>query len=131
VATLATALAEILTEDLNETLDGALQQMDSYYATGLAAAAAEAPDPQRASESILVRRWKLEWIQVRQQLGARREGVNAYVKILNQIAAGHRKLYEHRDDIGSRRTLQTLFQYASKIREQLRAVEKAFGGNTG
>lgn len=68
--------------------------------------------------------------QYNQELGSierQREAVESYLKILDQIKQGHTKLFEARNQLGSRDTLLSVFQTAVSIRDNLQAVRKAFG----
>ena len=117
------ALKEILEEDLDQKLNGLESEIESYYRTGIASARAHDPN---AEESLQVRSWKLRLVEEKARVAASREATTAYVKILEDIAEGHEELNKRRSALGSKETLQALFSYASNIRKNLKAVQKAF-----
>ncbi len=69
-----------------------------------------------------------EWFILRKQENARRAvAVDAYLGVLEKIAAGHQKLFDGRNDLDAAGLAKDLFQLAKEIRSNIKDIVKASG----
>lgn len=67
-----------------------------------------------------------EWFALRRTENARRmAAVDSYLAVLGQIAEGHQKLYDNRDDLDAKQLAKDLFKLAKGIRASVKQILKA------
>ena len=66
-----------------------------------------------------------EWMQLRSDQNAKRmDAVNAYVKILDNVSAGHQKLFDNRNKLDSETLIKKLLALSVELREQIVILNK-------
>lgn len=67
-----------------------------------------------------------EWMQLRSDQNAKRmDAVDAYVKILDNISAGHQRLYDNRNELDSETLIKKLLALSVDLREQIVILNKS------
>lgn len=67
-----------------------------------------------------------EWLTVRQAENSRRQDkVDTYLQVLDQIAEGHQKLYDNRNELDGVALAKDLFKLAKKVRSNVKDLVKS------
>ena len=72
-----------------------------------------------------------DYIQDRTQIDNVQAAAEAFQKIIGSIGEGHTSLYNNRNKLWDKKTIQALFQPVANIEQQSAAVEKAFTTTSG
>lgn len=65
-----------------------------------------------------------EWRDTRlAEVKGRRQAITEYSEVLSEIASGHQKLYDKRDDLGNRDLLQLMSRYAKELRRRFETLK--------
>jgi hypothetical protein len=115
-------LKSILDKEFKDKFKTARDQIVSFYNGALVY------QQQRDSghESIEARQWKLQADRQLEKSIDLQDGVVAYSKILDEMAAGHKALYDQRNNWKSKDLATLLYESGSKIRSEYNKVVKAF-----
>jgi hypothetical protein len=92
------------------SLDNEAAALDAYY-KDIIMASDRATNAQPALTELVKETWRIK----KNDLAARRKACLAYADTLDKIANGHQELYNHRDKLDAKETLDTLLTYANEL----------------
>lgn len=112
------SLKKIVGRGYVQSLDNETSALNAYY-QDIILASDRATNAQPALTELVNETWRTK----KTELAARRKACLAYAETLDQIAKGHQSLYDHRDKIDAKETLDTILTYAKELND-LRAKIK-------
>jgi hypothetical protein len=122
VKTLTDALKRFVGQNYILALQDEQRQLDNYHKANIQ----EHQDRAGNADPLAVTSAKTMWDAERQRLQERISAAEAYVKILDNVAQGHQKLYDSRNNLDTKETRQTALQYARAIEGLVEDFRKAF-----
>jgi hypothetical protein len=106
----AAALTNIVGRDFVRELDSEISEVDSYYEEVIADAG------ETGSQQAAIELLKDQQTEKLSELRQRKEACLAYAATLHVIAQAHQVLFERRDQLASRDTLQMLYGYGQDVK---------------
>lgn len=122
VKVLTNALKRYVGQNYVLALKDEQRQLSNYYKANIQ----EHQDRVGNADSLVVTSAKMTWDTEQRSLQDRIDAAEAYVKILNNVAEGHQKLYDSRNNLNSKEARQTALQYARAIENLIEEFRKAF-----
>jgi len=128
-------LRRIVAERYVQQLENERDQLRSYYGSSISdynvymakvAQNAGAKPGDMVQDPLPIIQVKRLWDDEENTLAARIEAANAYAKALDNIAQGHQKLYDSRNDLSSKTVLATALAYGKTIQSLVEDFRKAF-----
>ncbi|MBA3765896.1 MAG: hypothetical protein H0W99_02695 [Acidobacteria bacterium] len=138
IQTLTKALRRLVAQNYILQLQNERDEMRNYYSTSillyrdymrqLVARTAEerAQQGQLVQDPLPIIQVKRLWDDEETEIAKKIEAANAYAKALDSIAEGHQKLYESRNNLGSKEVVRTALTYAKTIQSVVEDFRKAF-----
>lgn len=121
VSTVSVVLKKYIAEEYVRMLNIEKEQMDGFYTELIRNYQAQ---PNVNQLTVLM--FKNEWDAKTTQLKDKIEAAQAYGKIMENVIAGHHKLYEFRESLNSKEVRQMALQYAKNIGDLIGTFRKAF-----
>ncbi len=109
IQSLTASLSGIVAEDYEQLLDGEEEAARKFYLGKIR--------DHREAEPLTAVLVYDKWRQEEDVIESRRDAAEAYVKVLEKIAAGHRNLYDNRDDLGSKEARKLVLEQVTSIEE--------------
>lgn len=122
VKLLAQALKRFVGQNYILELRNEQRQLNNYYQATIQ----EHQDRVKNADPLLVLPIKAMWNPEQERLQSRIDAAEAYVKILDNVSAGHQKLYDSRNNLNSKEMRQTAMQYARNIESLVEDFRKPF-----